>query len=113
MEIPPTNRPITCSRSATKSLPTPLWKSKQARQRREERDHDGDPAQPGDRVSVNLAGRAGVVERPETVGQPPDERRQRRPAQHREDEGDRCGSHSGGRVRTQFPSASTSIRVLR
>ncbi len=28
MEIPPTNRPITCSRSATKKLPTPLWNSR-------------------------------------------------------------------------------------
>ena len=37
-----------------------------------------------------------------------------RPAmQHRQNEGDGRCSHSGGRVRTQFPRASTSMRVLR
>ena len=73
------------------------------------------PPRRGIGMAVNLAGRAGVVERAEAVREPPHERRQERPAQHRQDEGDGGGSHAdrSAGVRTQFPSASTSIRVLR
>jgi hypothetical protein len=81
--------------------------------RRVKCDHDGDAAQARDRVAVNLAGRPGVIERAEMVGEPPDEGSQEGPAQHGDDEGDGGGSHAPGRVRTQFPIASTSIRVLR
>ena len=102
----------------------PLWKSSSADERRVERQHDGDAAQARDGAAVDLAGRERVVERADAVREPPHERRQDRPVTHREDEGDRRGSHGvaragspqaapGGRVRTQFPSASTSIRVLR
>ena len=80
MARPPTNRPITCSRSATNSSPTPVWKMQQPDQRRIERDDDRDAAQSRDRLAVNLARRPGVVERAEAVRQPPDDRRQDGPA---------------------------------
>ena len=117
-ECRPTNRPMTCSRSARNSCADAALEEQQADQRRVERDDDGDAAQPRDRLAVNLARRQRVVERAEAVRQPAHERRQERPAEHREDESDGGGSHrcltpSRRRVRTQFPSARTSIRVLR
>ena len=79
MAIPPTNRPMTWSRSATNISPTPVWKQQQPDQRRVERDDDGDAAQAGDRLAVDLSRRPRVVEGAEAVRQPADERRQHRP----------------------------------